>query len=119
MSGELRAELSGKVEQALALVGLSGCSARSVVALWGGQMQRVAVARSIVYGPQLLLLAEPLSNLDARRRLRLRDDLRRIIKQIGITALYVTHDQSEAVVLGDRIAVMREGRLLQMGPATE
>jgi iron(III) transport system ATP-binding protein len=114
-----RAELARKVDQALALVGLSDFSARSVVALSGGQMQRVALARSIVYEPQLLLLDEPLSNLDAKLRLRLRDDLRRIIKQIGITALYVTHDQSEAVVLGDRIGVMRAGRLLQIGPATE
>jgi iron(III) transport system ATP-binding protein len=78
-------------------------------------MQRVALARSIVYRPQLLLLDEPLSNLDAKLRLRLRDDLRRILKQTGMTALYVTHDQAEAVVLGDRIGVMRDGKLLQMG----
>jgi len=86
-----------------------------VVALSGGQMQRVALARSIVYRPQLLLLDEPLSNLDAKLRLRLRDDLRVILKQTGMTALYVTHDQAEAVVLGDRIGVMRDGKLLQMG----
>ena len=77
-------------------------------------MQRVALARSIVYRPQLLLLDEPLSNLDAKLRLRLRDDLRVILKQTGMTALYVTHDQAEAVVLGDRIGVMRDGKLLQM-----
>jgi iron(III) transport system ATP-binding protein len=77
-------------------------------------MQRVALARSIVYRPQLLLLDEPLSNLDAKLRLRLRDDLRVILKQTGMTALYVTHDQAEAVVLGDRIGVMRNGKLLQM-----
>jgi iron(III) transport system ATP-binding protein len=87
------------------------------VQLSGGQMQRVALARSLVYEPQLLLLDEPLSNLDAKLRLRLRDDLRRIIKRTGVTALYVTHDQAEAVVLGDRIGVMREGKLLQMAPA--
>jgi iron(III) transport system ATP-binding protein len=86
-----------------------------VVALSGGQMQRVALARSIVYRPQLLLLDEPLSNLDAKLRLRLRDDLRIILKQTGMTALYVTHDQAEAVVLGDRIGVMRDGKLLQIG----
>src|SRR5437667_12627633 len=114
-----RAELARKVDQALALVGLSDFSARSVVALSGGQMQRVALARSIVYEPQLLLRDEPLSNLDAKLRLRLRDDLRRIIKQTGVTALYVTHDQAEAVVLGDRIGVMRDGRLLQMAPPEE
>jgi iron(III) transport system ATP-binding protein len=117
--GIAHAEQDRKVRQALALVGLSDYAERSVVALSGGQMQRVALARSIVYEPQLLLLDEPLSNLDAKLRLRLRDDLRRIIKQIGITALYVTHDQSEAVVLGDRIGVMRDGKLLQMGPPIE
>jgi iron(III) transport system ATP-binding protein len=82
-------------------------------------MQRVALARSLVYQPQLLLLDEPLSNLDAKLRFRLRDDLRRIIKQTGVTALYVTHDQAEAVVLGDRIGVMRDGKLLQMASADE
>ena len=102
------------VDEALALVGLSEYAERPVVALSGGQMQRVALARSIVYRPQLLLLDEPLSNLDAKLRLRLRDDLRVILKQTGMTALYVTHDQAEAVVLGDRIGVMRNGKLLQM-----
>ncbi|WP_050629672.1 ABC transporter ATP-binding protein [Bradyrhizobium viridifuturi] len=102
------------VEDALALVGLSDYADRPVVALSGGQMQRVALARSMVYRPQLLLLDEPLSNLDAKLRLRLRDDLRVILKQTGMTALYVTHDQAEAVVLGDRIGVMRDGKLLQM-----
>jgi iron(III) transport system ATP-binding protein len=82
-------------------------------------MQRVALARSLVYQPQLLLLDEPLSNLDAQLRLRLRDDLRRIIKQTGVTAVYVTHDQAEAVVLGDRIGVMRMGKLLQMATPDE
>ena len=82
-------------------------------------MQRVALARSIVYRPQLLLLDEPLSNLDAKLRLRLRDDLRVILKQTGMTALYVTHDQAEAVVLGDRIGVMRDGKLLQMDTPDE
>ena len=103
----------------LELVGLSEYADRAVVALSGGQMQRVALARSIVYRPQLLLLDEPLSNLDAKLRLRLRDDLRRIIKQAGMTALYVTHDQAEAVVLGDRIGVMRDGKLLQMATPDE
>src|SRR6476659_7589656 len=107
-------EANRKVEEVLALVGLSEYTDRPVVALSGGQMQRVALARSIVYRPQLLLLDEPLSNLDAKLRLRLRDDLRIILKQTGITALYVTHDQAEAVVLGDRIGVMRDGKLLQM-----
>src|ERR1700682_3763256 len=114
-----RADAGRKVDEALALVGLSEYADRPVVALSGAKMQRVALARSIVYRPQLLLLDEPLSNLDAKLRLRLRDDLRRILKQTGMTALYVTHDQAEAVVLGDRIGVMRDGKLLQMGTPDE
>ena len=114
-----RAEIDRKVGGMLELVGLSEFAERSVVALSGGQMQRVALARSLVYEPQLLLLDEPLSNLDAQLRLRLRDDLRRIIKRTGVTALYVTHDQAEAVVLGDRIGVMCDGKLLQMASADE
>ncbi len=114
-----RAEAGKKVDDVLELVGLSEYAERPVVALSGGQMQRVALARSLVYQPQLLLLDEPLSNLDAKLRLRLRDDLRRIIKQAGVTALYVTHDQAEAVVLGDRIGVMRDGKLLQIGSPDE
>jgi iron(III) transport system ATP-binding protein len=114
-----RAAAHRKVDEVLELVGLSEYADRPVVALSGGQMQRVALARSIVYRPQLLLLDEPLSNLDAKLRLRLRDDLRVILKQTGMTALYVTHDQAEAVVLGDRIGVMRDGKLLQIGTPDE
>jgi iron(III) transport system ATP-binding protein len=110
-----RTEAARKVDEVLQLVGLTEYADRPVVALSGGQMQRVALARSIVSRPQLLLLDEPLSNLDAKLRLRLRDDLRIILKQTGMTALYVTHDQAEAVVLGDRIGVMRDGKLLQSG----
>jgi multiple sugar transport system ATP-binding protein len=117
--GVSRAEIARKVAEVLELVGLGDFAKRSVVSLSGGQMQRVALARSLVYQPQLLLLDEPLSNLDAQLRLRLRDDLRRIIKQTGVTAVYVTHDQAEAVVLGDRIGVMRGGRLLQMAAPDE
>src|SRR5260370_17597304 len=82
-------------------------------------MQRVALGGGVVYRRQLILLDEPLSNLDAKLRVRLRDELRRILKQTGMTGLYVTHDQSEAVVLGDRIGVMHEGKLLQMAPPAE
>jgi ABC-type Fe3+/spermidine/putrescine transport system ATPase subunit len=114
-----RAEIERRVGEVLELVGLTDYARRPVVSLSGGQMQRVALARSLVYQPQLLLLDEPLSNLDAQLRLRLRDDLRRIIKQTGVTALYVTHDQAEAVVLGDRIGVMRDGKLRQMASASE
>jgi multiple sugar transport system ATP-binding protein len=114
-----RAEIERRTAAMLELVGLSEFARRPVVSLSGGQMQRVALARSLVYEPQLLLLDEPLSNLDAQLRLRLRDDLRRIIKQAGVTAVYVTHDQAEAVVLGDRIGVMRDGKLLQMAAPDE
>ncbi len=114
-----RAMIDRKVAEVLDLVDLAAYVDRPVTALSGGQMQRVALARSMVYEPRLLLLDEPLSNLDAQLRLRLRDDLRRIIKRAGVTALYVTHDQAEAVVIGDRIGVMRDGRLLQLDTATE
>jgi iron(III) transport system ATP-binding protein len=114
-----RAEIDRRTAGVLELVGLAEFAQRPVVSLSGGQMQRVALARSLVYEPQLLLLDEPLSNLDAQLRLRLRDDLRRIIKQAGVTAVYVTHDQAEAVVLGDRIGVMRDGKLLQMAAPDE
>ena len=113
------AEMTRKVDGALDLVDLAQYADRPVVQLSGGQMQRVALARSMVYAPRLLLLDEPLSNLDAQLRLRLRDDLRRIIKAAGLTALYVTHDQLEAVVLGDRIGVMQNGKLLQMASPEE
>ena len=114
-----RAEQARMVAEALDLVDLAPYIDRPVTALSGGQMQRVALARSMVYHPRLLLLDEPLSNLDAQLRLRLRDDLRRIVKRAGLTALYVTHDQAEAVVLGDRIGVMRDGKLLQLSTATD
>ena len=117
--GTKGADADKLVAEVLDLVGLSEYASRPVVALSGGQMQRVALARSLVYRPKLLLLDEPLSNLDAKLRLRLRDDLRRILKQTGMTALYVTHDQAEAVVLGDRIGVMRDGHLLQMAPPAD
>ncbi|MBN8928985.1 MAG: hypothetical protein BGO51_04985 [Rhodospirillales bacterium 69-11] len=114
-----RAEQGRAVQEALELVELAAYADRPVTQLSGGQMQRVALARAMVYHPQILLLDEPLSNLDAQLRLRLRDDLRRIIKRAGLTALYVTHDQTEAVVLGDRIGVMRDGKLLQLDTPRE
>jgi len=117
--GTRRSDRASAVERALHLVELSNYADRPVTQLSGGQMQRVALARSMVYQPRILLLDEPLSNLDAQLRLRLRDDLRRIIKRVGLTALYVTHDQQEAVVLGDRIGVMRDGNLLQLAAPDE
>lgn len=112
-------DIDSKVRETLELVGLGEYAQRPVTSLSGGQMQRVALARSLVYRPQLLLLDEPLSNLDSKLRIRLRDELRRILKMTGMTGLYVTHDQSEAVVLGDRIGVMKDGKLLQMAPPGE
>jgi len=117
--GMSREEMDRRAKEALDMVGLWEYAKRSATALSGGQMQRVALARSMSYSPKLLLLDEPLSNLDAKLRTRLRVDLRRIIKDIGVTALYVTHDQSEAVVIGDQIGVMNEGRLLQIASAQE
>jgi iron(III) transport system ATP-binding protein len=114
-----RDQAEHKIAEVLGLVGLSEYAERPVTQLSGGQMQRVALARALVYEPRILLLDEPLSNLDAKLRLRLRDELRRIIKQAKVTALYVTHDQSEAVVLGDRIGVMENGKLMQMSPPVE
>ncbi len=114
-----RSDQARTVMEALELVELAEYADRPVTQLSGGQMQRVALARSMVYHPQILLLDEPLSNLDAQLRLRLRDDLRRIIKRAGLTALYVTHDQTDAVVLGDRIGIMRDGRLLQLDTPRE
>src|SRR5947199_3318884 len=114
-----REQADRKVDEVLGLVGLTEYSERPVTQLSGGQMQRVALARALVYEPRILLLDEPLSNLDAKLRLRLRDELRRIIKEAKVTALYVTHDQAEAVVLGDRIGVMENGKLMQMSAPVE
>jgi iron(III) transport system ATP-binding protein len=114
-----RDQAARKVNEVLGLVGLAEYAERPVTQLSGGQMQRVALARALVYEPRILLLDEPLSNLDAKLRLRLRDELRRIIKEAKVTALYVTHDQSEAVVLGDRIGVMENGKLMQMSAPVE
>ena len=109
-----RAEVGRKVEEMLALVGLSGMESRPATALSGGQMQRVALARSLATEPRILLLDEPLSNLDAKLRASLRFELKEIQRKTGVTALYVTHDQAEAVVLGERIAVMNQGRVVQL-----
>jgi iron(III) transport system ATP-binding protein len=114
-----RPEIALRVEHVLELVGLAEMGARGASLLSGGQMQRVALARSLVNEPAVLLLDEPLSNLDARLRDRLRVQLREIQTQLKITALYVTHDQTEALSLADRIVVMRAGRVLQSGAPIE
>ncbi|HYM68634.1 MAG TPA: ABC transporter ATP-binding protein [bacterium] len=114
-----RREIMQRVGDVLALVGLRGHEGHNASALSGGQMQRVALARSLVYGPSLLLLDEPLSNLDAVLRERLRVEIKAILQQTNTTAIYVTHDQIEAAVLGDEIAVMNAGVIEQQGSPTE
>ncbi|MFD2236499.1 ABC transporter ATP-binding protein [Aureimonas populi] len=116
LRGAGRAEVERRVTAALANVGLAGFATRLPRALSGGQQQRVALARSIVVEPELLLLDEPLSNLDARLRLEMRSELSRLQRELGITMVYVTHDQAEALALADRVIVMRAGRIEQMGP---
>jgi ABC-type Fe3+/spermidine/putrescine transport system ATPase subunit len=109
------AEIAERARRALRLVQLEGYDARWPHQLSGGQLQRVAIARALVIEPEVLLLDEPLSNLDARLRLEMRGEIRELQKALGITAIYVTHDQEEALSISDRIAVMRNGRLEQIG----
>jgi len=108
-----------RVKEALHTVGLSHLADRRIPALSGGQQQRVALARAIVVRPQVLLLDEPLSNLDAKLRVQMRSELRRICKDAGLTAIYVTHDQKEALSMAARIAVLHEGILQQVGTPRE
>ena len=108
------AERQARVEEALALVEMQPYAGRYPHQLSGGQQQRVALARTLVYRPTILLLDEPLSNLDAKLRERARTWLAQITKKVGLTTIYVTHDQIEALALSDRIAVMREGRIAQL-----
>ncbi len=109
------AEIARRAAATLEHVGLQGLENRTPGQLSGGQQQRVAVARALVLNPQALLLDEPLSNLDAKVRERLRSEIRRLQQDLRITTIYVTHDQEEALVLSDRIAVMDAGRVLQIG----
>ncbi|HEX6036533.1 ABC transporter ATP-binding protein [Longimicrobium sp.] len=113
--GDRRDTLGPKVERALALVEMAPYARRKVQALSGGQQQRVALARALAPEPPLLLLDEPLSNLDAALRERTRDELRALLKQLGMTAVFVTHDQEEAFALSDRVAVLNRGHLQQVG----
>ncbi len=115
MRGIKRAERAKRVQQALALVKLDGLGDRRVSQLSGGQQQRAAIARSLVIEPELLLFDEPLSNLDAKLRDEMRDEIRDLQRRSGITALFVTHDQDEALSMADRIAVMSQGKLEQIG----
>lgn len=113
------AERKKRVAETLDLVGLSGYAKRYPGELSGGQQQRVALARAIVFKPPLLLLDEPLSNLDAQLRLQARSWLKNIQRELGLTAIYVTHDQEEALAMSDRIVVMRGGRIVQIGTPTQ
>ncbi|MFQ5550989.1 MAG: ABC transporter ATP-binding protein, partial [Gemmatimonadales bacterium] len=110
---------AGRVVEVLRQVDLAGFESRDVTELSGGQQQRVAVARALAPQPEVLLLDEPLSNLDPTLRERTRMELRDSLKSIGITTVFVTHEQEEAFALGDQIAVLRDGRLEQTGTATD
>src|SRR5204862_1551994 len=109
-----RSEVARRVEQALKMVRMEGFGERRPTQLSGGQQQRVALARALVIEPRVLLLDEPLSNLDARLRDELREEIRRLHKETGLTMVYVTHDQKEALALADRLAVMDRGRMVQV-----
>src|SRR5215207_7160873 len=115
MRGVPRAERETRVRDVLAMVGLRGYEARHPRRMSGGQQQRVALARALVIRPDVLLLDEPLSNLDTRLRLEMREEIRRIHAQTRITTIYVTHDQKEALSMANRIAVMRDGAIEQTG----
>jgi iron(III) transport system ATP-binding protein len=119
MRGVPKAELSARVAKALAVVQLDRLGARMPHELSGGQQQRVALARAMVINPQILLMDEPLSNLDAKLRLELRDDIRDLQRSLGITTIYVTHDQEEALVISDRVCVMQAGRVHQVASPRE
>ena len=114
-----RQQMNEKAQKVLELVGLSGLEDRYPAQLSGGQQQRVALARALVTNPKVLLLDEPLSNLDAKLREELRFEIKSLVRRMGITSVYVTHDQAEAMVISDRIAVMESGNVVQIGTANE
>ena len=113
------ATIGRQVEQAASMLGLGSYLDRRPAELSGGQRQRVAVGRAVVRDPAVLLMDEPLSNLDAGLRLRTRTEIKRLQRELGVTTVFVTHDQEEAMVLSDRMAVMRDGILQQVGPPME
>jgi ABC-type Fe3+/spermidine/putrescine transport system ATPase subunit len=113
------AEVQARLHEGLRKVNLLGFESRYPGQLSGGQQQRVALARALVLNPDILLLDEPLSNLDAKIRIQVRAEIRRLQQELRITTIYVTHDQEEALSLSDRVAVMRDGRVLQVGPPKE
>lgn len=111
-----RAEIADRVDSVLETVKLAGLGDRYPGQLSGGQQQRIALARALVLNPKILLLDEPLSNLDAKIRVQVRQEIRKLQKELGITTMYVTHDQEEALTLSDRIAVINQGKVFQVGP---
>ena len=113
------ADIKSKVAAMMEVVGLTGMENRSPGQLSGGQQQRVALARALVNEPSVLLFDEPLSNLDAKLRVQMREEIRRVQKTLGITSVYVTHDQEEAVCISDRIVVLRAGAIEQIGTPRE
>jgi putative spermidine/putrescine transport system ATP-binding protein len=112
-------EIRERTEAGIATVGLSGFEKRKPTEMSGGQQQRLALARSLVMEPKVLLLDEPLSNLDARLRLEMRTELQRVQKKTGVTMVFVTHDQAEALALADRIVLMKDGKIEQLGAPHE
>ena len=119
VSGVAKAQADGRARTALATVGLTGFDLRLPSELSGGQQQRVAVARALVLEPAVLLFDEPLSNLDARLRRQMRDEIRELQQRLGLTVVYVTHDQAEAMAVSDRIIVMNRGGIAQEGAPRE
>jgi putative spermidine/putrescine transport system ATP-binding protein len=119
MQGLPRAEIDSRVREAISLVKLGEHAKKLPGQLSGGQQQRVAIARAVVLEPSLVLMDEPLSNLDAKLRLDMRTEIRRLHQSLGLTTIYVTHDQEEALSLADRLVVMREGRVQQVGTPDE
>ncbi|RMF57507.1 MAG: ABC transporter ATP-binding protein, partial [Calditrichaeota bacterium] len=117
--GVAKTEIKVRVEKALELVDLGSLGARKVTELSGGQQQRVALARAVVIEPGILLLDEPLSNLDAKLRAETREEIRALQRRLGITTIYVTHDQEEALSLSDRLAVLDHGVCQQVGSPAE
>src|SRR5262249_14508816 len=119
MHGVPRQERQQKVAAALARVALAGFEQRSPASLSGGQQQRVAIARAIIAEPRIVLFDEPLSNLDRELRESLVGEIGALVRGLGLTAVYVTHDQAEAFALADQVAVMREGRIIQLASPEE
>lgn len=112
-------EIEKKIDQIFSIMGLDGYKDRMPRQLSGGQQQRIALARALVMEPGVLLFDEPLSNLDAKLRLVMRDEIRKVQKEVGITAIYVTHDQNEAMAMSDKVVVMNKGKIEQIGTPQE